>query len=71
MGGDTVATVCAEVDGEVAKWRSWIEGPIYGDVVGMHHKRMIWREMNDAIRVLGLPPRQLREDSGHRCSASS
>ena len=37
--------VLADVDATVAKWRSWIEGPIRSDVVGMHFKRLIWREI--------------------------
>jgi AbiU2 len=37
------------VGAEVAKWRSWIEGPIRADVLGMHHKRMIWREVNEIL----------------------
>jgi hypothetical protein len=38
--------VVSEVDAKVAKWRSWIEGPIRTDVIGMHFKRMIWRDVN-------------------------
>jgi hypothetical protein len=37
--------VSADVDATVAKWRSWIEGPIRSDVVSMHFKRLIWREV--------------------------
>ena len=33
----------------VDKWRSWIEGPIRGDVVGMNFRRMIWREVNGML----------------------
>ena len=33
------------VDEHVARWRGWIEGPIRHDVIGMHHKRQIWREL--------------------------
>ena len=34
------------VASEIAKWRLWIEGPIRSDVVDMHFKRMMWREVN-------------------------
>jgi AbiU2 len=37
--------MAADVDATVAKWREWIEGPIRTDVVGMHFKRQIWREI--------------------------
>lgn len=36
---------------EVAKWRSWIEGPIRTDVVSMHFKRMMWREVNAMLEA--------------------
>ncbi len=41
----------AEVDAMVAKWRSWVEGPIRGDVVGMSFRRMIWSEINGMLEV--------------------
>jgi hypothetical protein len=36
---------------EVMKWRSWIEGPIAKDVLEMHLKRQIWREINDMLQA--------------------
>jgi hypothetical protein len=36
---------------EMAKWRSWIEGPIRSDVVNMHFKRMMWREVNSMLEA--------------------
>lgn len=35
----------AELGATAAKWRSWIAGPIRSDVVGMHFKRLVWREI--------------------------
>lgn len=49
----------ANLDATVAKWRSWIDGPIRSDVVGMHFKRLIWREiaaMMDANPTVGEIP---------------
>jgi hypothetical protein len=40
-----------EVDAIVARWRSWVEGPIRGDVVGMNFRRMIWREVNGMLEA--------------------
>jgi AbiU2 len=38
-----------DVHAEVAKWRSWIDEPIRNDVVDMHFKRLIWREVNQMV----------------------
>ena len=32
-------------DERVARWKGWIEGPIHNDIIGMHHKRQIWRDV--------------------------
>jgi hypothetical protein len=45
--------VPSQVDDEVAKWRGWIDGPISIDVLAMHRKRMIWREVRE---ILGANP---------------
>lgn len=45
--------VPSDVDAMVARWRSWIEEPIRHDVIGMHFRRMVWREVND---ILGANP---------------
>jgi hypothetical protein len=37
------------VDEHVEKWLGWIEGPIFNDIIGMHHKRQIWRELFDMV----------------------
>lgn len=37
------------VDEHVERWRGWIEGPIRNDIIGMHHKRQIWRELGDML----------------------
>lgn len=39
----------SDVGAQVAKWRSWIEKDIRSDVVGMHFKRMIWREVQEMV----------------------
>jgi hypothetical protein len=39
--------VGAELDADLARWRSWIEGPIRGDVIGMHFRRFIWRRVHE------------------------
>ena len=39
----------SDVGAQVAKWRSWIEKDIPSDVVGMHFKRMIWREVQEMV----------------------
>jgi hypothetical protein len=47
------------VDEHVEKWLGWIEGPIFNDIIGMHHKRQIWRELFDMVeqnpRVANTP----------------
>lgn len=51
--------VSEDPDATLAKWRSWIEGPIRSDVVDMHFKRLIWREiaaMMDANPTVGEMP---------------
>jgi hypothetical protein len=35
------------IDPNVARWREWIDGPIKNDVIGMHHRRQIWRELGE------------------------
>jgi hypothetical protein len=35
------------LDPKVARWREWIEGPIKNDVIGMHHRRQVWRELGE------------------------
>jgi hypothetical protein len=42
--------VPAEVDADVAKWRSWIEQDIRNDIIDMHFKRLIWREINQMMK---------------------
>lgn len=37
--------MAADVHPTVLKWRSWIEGPIREDIVGMIFRRMMWREI--------------------------
>jgi len=32
-------------DERVARWKGWIEGPIHNDIIGMHDKRQIWRDV--------------------------
>ncbi len=39
----------SDVGAQVAKWRSGIEKDIRSDVVGMHFKRMIWREVQEMV----------------------
>jgi len=43
--------VSAGVNATVAKWRSWVEGPIRADIVGMHFKRLIWREIGKMMEA--------------------
>jgi hypothetical protein len=47
------------VDEHVEKWTAWIEGPIRNDIIGMHHKRQIWRQLGDMLtknpRVANTP----------------
>jgi hypothetical protein len=39
------------IDPKVERWRAWIEGSIRSDVIGLHHRRQIWREVNDIIKA--------------------
>lgn len=39
----------SSVDADVAKWRSWIEDDIKHDVIDMHWRRLIWREVNQML----------------------
>ena len=41
----------SEVDDQVAKWVRWIEGDIKNDVIGMHHRRMVWRDVDEILRA--------------------
>jgi hypothetical protein len=36
-----------DIDPKVARWRGWIDGSIKNDVIGMHHRRQIWRELTE------------------------
>jgi hypothetical protein len=36
-----------------SQWRSWIEGPIRGGVVGMNFRRTIWLDINGCCRSAG------------------
>lgn len=38
----------SELKADLERWRAWIEGPIRSDVIGMHHRRFIWRGLHDA-----------------------
>lgn len=63
----------AEVEAMVAKWRSWIEGPIRGDVVGMNFRRMVWREINGMLEVnpeVGRAPSALWDFYGENYGAA-
>ena len=45
------------MDQRVAKWKRWIDGPIKGSVITMHHHRQIWRGLAEVIETHGsLPP---------------
>lgn len=48
--GSAGVGVPAEVAADVAKWRSWIEEPIRNDIIDMHFKRLIWREVNQMMK---------------------
>jgi hypothetical protein len=37
------------VDPKVARWREWIEGAIYNDIVLMHHRLQVWREVGEIV----------------------
>ena len=41
----------AALDDDVRRWRDWIEGPISSDVVSMHHKRHVWREVGAMLEA--------------------
>ena len=48
--GTGAGPVPPEVAADVAKWRSWIEEPIRNDIIDMHFKRLIWREVNQMMK---------------------
>lgn len=39
--------MCPELKTDLERWRVWIEGPIRGDVIAMHHRRFIWRRVHE------------------------
>jgi hypothetical protein len=32
---------------DLERWRGWITGPIRSDLIGMHHRRFIWRRIGE------------------------
>lgn len=41
----TVSLLVADLHADVERWRTWIEGPIRADIIGMHHRRFVWRRV--------------------------
>ena len=41
----------AALDDDVRRWRDWIEGPISSDIISMHHKRHVWREVGEMLEA--------------------
>jgi hypothetical protein len=39
--------VSSGLHADVVRWRSWLDGPIRSDVIGMHHRRYIWRRVGE------------------------
>jgi hypothetical protein len=37
--------VCADLQADLDRWRAWITGPIRADMIGMHHRRFIWKRV--------------------------
>ncbi|HWY17750.1 MAG TPA: hypothetical protein VNY27_03455 [Solirubrobacteraceae bacterium] len=36
-----------DLHADVKRWREWINGPIREDMIGMHHRRFIWRRVTE------------------------
>lgn len=53
--------VSSDLKAALENWRGWITGPIRSDVIGMHHRRFIWRRVGE---IAGANP-----DVGDRPSA--
>jgi hypothetical protein len=41
--------VASDLHADLERWRTWITGPIRADVIGMHHRRSVWKRVNEIV----------------------